>query len=61
MTSDRRYTDTSQKVAALLGEGHSVLEVARTLHISPQAVYAHIHRYGLPLPTASTTEREETV
>ena len=51
MTSDRRYTDTSKKVAELLAKGMTVLEIARLLNISPQAVYRQIHRHGLQLPT----------
>ncbi len=48
---DGRYTDTRQKVAELLDKGMSVLEIARLLNISPQAVYRQIHRHGLSLPS----------
>lgn len=48
---DARYTDTSQKVAELLDKGMTVLEISRVLAISPQAVYAHIKRYGLTHPS----------
>lgn len=48
---DRRYTDTTLKVADLLSRGMSVLEIARLLNISPQAVYRQIHRHDLGLPT----------
>lgn len=42
---------TKDKVRELIGKGLTVLEVARHLNISPQAVYKHIHRYDIPLPT----------
>jgi DNA-binding NarL/FixJ family response regulator len=48
---DRRFTDTSGKVAELLDKGMTVLEIARLLNISPQAVYRQIHRHRLQLPT----------
>lgn len=44
---DRRYTDTTEKVAELLTKGFTVLEIARHLNISPQAVYRQINRHGL--------------
>ena len=51
---DRRYTDTSEKVADLLAKGMTVLEIARHLNISPQAVYGQIDRHGLQRPTEKT-------
>ena len=51
---DRRFTDTSEKVAELLDKGMTVLEIARLLNISPQAVYRQIHRHGFPLPSEET-------
>lgn len=53
MTSktDRRYTDTTGKIAELLDKGMSVLEISRLLTISPQAVYRQIERHDLDLPT----------
>ena len=44
-------TPTRQKVAELIDKGFSVLEIAHHLRISPQAVYKHINRYGLPKPS----------
>lgn len=49
--TDRRYTDTTQKVAELLDKGMTVLEISRLLTISPQAVYRQIERHGLTLPS----------
>lgn len=49
--TDRRFNDTAQKVAEHLEKGLTVLEIARLLSISPNAVYKHIHRYDLQLPT----------
>ena len=46
---------TKERVADLLAKGFTVLEIAHHLRISPQAVYKHIKRYDLPLPT----EREK--
>lgn len=48
---DRRQNDTAQKVAEHLAKGLTVLEIARLLSISPSAVYKHIHRYDLTLPS----------
>lgn len=42
---------TRDRVAELLEKGMTVLEIARMLNVSPQAVYKHIHRNNLPLPT----------
>lgn len=42
---------TKDRVRELLGKGLTVLEVARHLNISPQAVYKHLHRLGEQLPT----------
>jgi IS30 family transposase len=50
---DGRYTDTSAKVAELLDKGMTVLEIARLLNISPQAVYRQIRRHSLQLPSKS--------
>lgn len=50
-SDDGRFTDTRQKVAELLDKGMSVLEIARLLNISPQAVYRQIHRHDLSLPS----------
>lgn len=49
--SDGRRTDTTEKVAELLEKGMTVLEIARLLSISPQAVYRQIHRHELNLPS----------
>lgn len=46
--------NTADKVAELLEKGMTVLEISRVLSISPQAVYKHIHRLGLDLPTKET-------
>lgn len=48
---DRRFTETTSKVAELLDQGMSVLAIARLLEISPQAVYRQIHRHGLRKPS----------
>lgn len=52
MTSktDRRYNDTAERVDELLDKGMSVLEVARLLNISPQAIYRTVERHGLVHP-----------
>lgn len=42
---------THEKVAELIGKGLTVLEVARHLNISPQAVYKHMHRHDIELPS----------
>lgn len=42
---------TREQVADLIDKGFTVLEIAHHLRISPQAVYKHINRYGLTLPT----------
>jgi len=42
---------TSQKVAQLIAKGFTVLQVARHLNISPQAVYKHMKNAGIGLPT----------
>jgi DNA-binding NarL/FixJ family response regulator len=52
--TDGRFTDTKDRVAELLDKGMSVLEIARLLNISPQAVYRQIHRHGLRLPTEAS-------
>lgn len=44
-------TPTKDKVRDLLDKGLTVLEVARHLSISPQAVYKHLHAQKLPTPT----------
>lgn len=44
-------TPTKEKVRDLLNKGLTVLEVARHLNISPQAVYKHLHKLELELPT----------
>lgn len=49
--TDRRFTDTTEKVSELLDKGMSVLEISRLLTISPQAVYRQIERHGLELPS----------
>lgn len=46
--------NTGTRVAELLDKGMTVLEVARLLNISPQAVYGHIERQGLKKPTERT-------
>jgi DNA-binding CsgD family transcriptional regulator len=43
--------NTAERVAELLDKGMTVLEVARLLNISPQAVYGHITRHGLRTPS----------
>ena len=48
---DRRFNDTKDRVAEHLRNGLTVLEISRLLGISPSAVYKHIRRYGLPLPS----------
>ena len=52
---DRRYNDTKDRVSEHLSNGLTVLEISRLLGISPTAVYKHIKRYRMPLPT----EREK--
>jgi DNA-binding NarL/FixJ family response regulator len=52
--TDGRRTNTGEKIAELLAKGMTVLEIARLLNISPQAVYAQIHRHGLTLPRKAT-------
>jgi DNA-binding NarL/FixJ family response regulator len=52
--TDGRFTDTKDRVAELLDKGMSVLQIARLLNISPQAVYRQIHRHGLQLPTEAS-------
>lgn len=42
---------TREQVAELIGAGFTVLQVARAIGISPQAVYKHLHRHSIPLPT----------
>jgi len=42
---------TGEKVEELLNKGLTVLEVARHLNISPQAVYGHISRRNIILPS----------
>ena len=49
-------SQTATKVAELLDKGLTVLEVARHLNISPQAVYKHIHSQNLQLPTLKETQ-----
>jgi len=49
--SDGRRTDTTDKVAELLKKGMTVLEIARLLNVSPQAIYRQIHRHELKLPS----------
>lgn len=44
-------TPTRDRVKDLIDQGHTVLEIAHLLRISPQAVYKHLKRYGLPLPS----------
>lgn len=44
-------TPTREKVRELIEMGFTVLEIAHHLRISPQAVYKHINRYGLPKPS----------
>lgn len=54
MTSSRtdwRRTYTTAKIADLLEKDMTVLEIARLLGISPQAVYRQIHRHQLELPS----------
>lgn len=48
---DTKTPPTHEKVAELIGKGLTVLEVARHLNISPQAVYKHIHRHEIALPS----------
>ena len=45
---------TADRVRELLEEGKTVLEIARLLEISPQAVYKHIDRNGWAVPTERT-------
>ena len=42
---------THERVAELIEKGLTVLEVARHLNISPQAVYKHMHRRDIQLPS----------
>ena len=48
---DSTSQPTKDRVADLITKGLTVLEIAHLLRISPQAVYKHIRRYNLPLPT----------
>jgi len=54
VSTDRRRTDTTDRVAELLYKGMTVLEISRLLNISPQAIYKQIHRHDLQLPTEVT-------
>ena len=45
---------TGDRVAELLDTGMTVLEISRLLTISPQAVYKHIRKQGLPTPSERT-------
>jgi DNA invertase Pin-like site-specific DNA recombinase len=49
--TDGRANDTRKRVAELLEKGMTVLEIARLLSISPQAVYKQINRHNLTKPT----------
>lgn len=42
---------TRERVAELIEKGLTVLEIAHLLRISPQAVYKHVKRYDLALPS----------
>lgn len=50
-TQDRRFNDTKDRIAEHLSNGLTVLQISRLLGISPSAVYKHIKRYDLPLPS----------
>lgn len=50
-TQDRRFNDTKDQIAGHLANGLTVLQIARLLSISPSAIYKHIKRYELALPT----------
>lgn len=45
---------TREQVADLIDKGFTVLQISYHLRISPQAVYKHIERYGLKLPSEKT-------
>lgn len=49
--SDTPITPTRERVKDLIEKGLTVLEIAHLLRISPQAVYKHLKRYDLPLPS----------
>jgi DNA-binding CsgD family transcriptional regulator len=43
--------DTREQVAALIGEGRSVREIALTLGVTTQAVYKHLKALEIAPPT----------
>lgn len=48
---------TADRVAELLAEGKTVLQVAHELGISPQAVYKHVHKHNLRIRKAAQTRK----
>lgn len=49
-------TPTREQIADLLDKDFTVLEIAYHLRISPAAIYKHIEKYELPLPSEKKRE-----
>jgi DNA-binding CsgD family transcriptional regulator len=43
----KRSVSRRQQIALLLGSNHSVIDIARMLDLTPQAVYAFIDRHSI--------------
>ena len=53
------HKSKADEVKRLYEEGLTVIRIANTLQISPQGVYWHLERMGLPVPSQRKKKEEE--